>query len=359
MILLTDTAHTIDFTQSTVSATSPLDLYVAYVDITTTSITPSEFQGQGWNAGFSGTFVIVSAPSASTQRQVKMISVYNADTIAITFKFSQNTSGTRRVIYACTLQVGETLVYTTDQVWTVYSPTGRALSTAGDVVGPSSATDNAIARFDATTGKLIQNSAVTIDDTGNIVMAASTTIDGLDPSTITLEHSHAHGFTKSMLPAIAGAALTSGTAYFVYLGQVKNAFTPTFVQLPVTSVGSGAQTAECGFFSSPNAPSGSNQNMTKLVSTSTLNALTSTGRVGNTSAFATSIAAGTHLWAGFRVAMATTQPSAFGLTADYGSGAVQTLAGSGALTGAGPFAATIPAFATTLTWLAPDLRVIF
>jgi hypothetical protein len=36
----------------------------------------------------------------------------------------------------------------------------------GDVVGPSSATDNAIARFDTTTGKLIQNSVVTIDDTG-------------------------------------------------------------------------------------------------------------------------------------------------------------------------------------------------
>lgn len=39
---------------------------------------------------------------------------------------------------------------------------------SGDVTGPASATDNAIARFDATTGKLIQNSAVTIDDTGNM-----------------------------------------------------------------------------------------------------------------------------------------------------------------------------------------------
>jgi hypothetical protein len=36
----------------------------------------------------------------------------------------------------------------------------------GDVVGPASATDNAIARFDSTTGKLIQNSAVTLDDNG-------------------------------------------------------------------------------------------------------------------------------------------------------------------------------------------------
>jgi hypothetical protein len=38
----------------------------------------------------------------------------------------------------------------------------------GDVIGPASATDNAIARFDTTTGKLIQNSTVTISDNGDI-----------------------------------------------------------------------------------------------------------------------------------------------------------------------------------------------
>jgi hypothetical protein len=39
-------------------------------------------------------------------------------------------------------------------------------SKVGDVVGPASSTDNAVARFDTTTGKLIQNSLTTIDDTG-------------------------------------------------------------------------------------------------------------------------------------------------------------------------------------------------
>jgi hypothetical protein len=40
---------------------------------------------------------------------------------------------------------------------------------SGDVSGPASATDNAVARFDGTTGKIIQNSAVTIaDTTGNM-----------------------------------------------------------------------------------------------------------------------------------------------------------------------------------------------
>lgn len=36
----------------------------------------------------------------------------------------------------------------------------------GDVVGAASSTDNAIARFDGATGKLLQNSALTIGDTG-------------------------------------------------------------------------------------------------------------------------------------------------------------------------------------------------
>ena len=40
---------------------------------------------------------------------------------------------------------------------------------SGDVVGPASATDNAIARFDTVSGKLIQNSGATIDDNGNLI----------------------------------------------------------------------------------------------------------------------------------------------------------------------------------------------
>lgn len=51
----------------------------------------------------------------------------------------------------------------------------------GDVTGPASATDNAITRFDGTTGKLLQNSAATLDDNGGIAadtLAISTTPTG-------------------------------------------------------------------------------------------------------------------------------------------------------------------------------------
>ena len=56
---------------------------------------------------------------------------------------------------------------------------------SGDVVGPASATDNAIVRFDLTTGKLIQNSAVTIaDTTGNITTPGDIAVNGGDVTTI-------------------------------------------------------------------------------------------------------------------------------------------------------------------------------
>ena len=44
---------------------------------------------------------------------------------------------------------------------------GGSAGSSGDVMGPTASTDNAIVRFDGTTGKLVQNSVVTIDDTGN------------------------------------------------------------------------------------------------------------------------------------------------------------------------------------------------
>lgn len=89
---------------------------------------------------------------------------------------------------------------------------------AGDVVGPASATDNAIARFDLTTGKLIQNSAVTIsDETGNAIAIAgsgtATTIS-LFNSTATTVNAFGAGTAISI-----GAA--SGTTTFAGSGSIQ------------------------------------------------------------------------------------------------------------------------------------------
>ena len=46
------------------------------------------------------------------------------------------------------------------------------------MVGPSSATDNAVARFNLTTGKLIQDSVVTVGDTGAVAGVSTLGMSG-------------------------------------------------------------------------------------------------------------------------------------------------------------------------------------
>jgi hypothetical protein len=48
-----------------------------------------------------------------------------------------------------------------------------AAGSSGNVVGPASATDTAVALFDGTTGKLLKNSAVTVGTTGNTVISGT------------------------------------------------------------------------------------------------------------------------------------------------------------------------------------------
>jgi hypothetical protein len=50
-------------------------------------------------------------------------------------------------------------------------------SGSGNVQGPATSTDDALVRFKGTTGKIIQNSAVTVDDSGNI--STSGTVNGV------------------------------------------------------------------------------------------------------------------------------------------------------------------------------------
>lgn len=79
-----------------------------------------------------------------------------------------------KVPLAADLDIGELAVNLADQK--LYSKNasgtvilvGSGLGGSGDVQGPASSTDNAIARFNSTTGKIIKNSAATIDDSGNL-----------------------------------------------------------------------------------------------------------------------------------------------------------------------------------------------
>ncbi len=87
----------------------------------------------------------------------------------------------------------------------------------GDVVGPSSATDNAIVRFDGTTGKLIQNSGITIADGASGTLAGSNSGD----QTITLTGDVTGSGTGSFAATIANDAVTNTKAANMAQSTIK------------------------------------------------------------------------------------------------------------------------------------------
>lgn len=103
----------------------------------------------------------------------------------------------------------------------------------GDVVGPGSATDNAIARFDGTTGKLIQNSTVIVaDTTGNMSGFQVLTFSGSSSGTTALQASAAAGTTTITMPAATDtmAVLAASQAFTnkSYNGMTLTSTTGTF-----------------------------------------------------------------------------------------------------------------------------------
>jgi hypothetical protein len=82
-----------------------------------------------------------------------------------------------------TLVAGTNVTLTTDP--TTDSITINATTSGGDVVGPASSTDNALVRFDSTTGKLIQNGQITQSDTGDLASVNSIAMDTTPTGSLT------------------------------------------------------------------------------------------------------------------------------------------------------------------------------
>jgi hypothetical protein len=110
-LVLDGTTKTIQAVMSGAAATSNPDFTVAYADSTSSSLT------EGSNDGaLNGTTAVtlVSAPSASTRRIVKWLTIQNKDTAAVTVTvtFNNSTGPTTRQIAKVTLQPNDT--WTTD-----------------------------------------------------------------------------------------------------------------------------------------------------------------------------------------------------------------------------------------------------
>jgi len=121
-----------------------------------------------WSVNPLGTVTSVAA-SGGTGISVSGSPITTSGTLTIT-----NTAPDQTVAIASGTGISVTGTYPS------FTVTNTSPSLGGDVVGPASATDNAIARFDTTTGKLLQNSVVTVSDagaaTGFTTLVASTSV---------------------------------------------------------------------------------------------------------------------------------------------------------------------------------------
>lgn len=177
---------------SSVGLAMPLGIFtVSGSPVTTTGTLTATLDSQSAN-------LILASPSSTsgtpTFRALTSADLPNSGAVASTYGNSTNVP-----------QI------TVDAKGRITSVTNVAISGggSGDVVGPSSATNNAIVRFDTTTGKLIQNSVVTISDTG--AATGFTTLN--TSSTVTgngfLSSTGAYNFTASNESIFGSSGLVS------------------------------------------------------------------------------------------------------------------------------------------------------
>lgn len=302
MTMLVLSYFTTDKLQLVTDAAANVDVVASWVDLVSTTVTPGRSLT---NITTATTTDIVAVPGANAYRNVKSMTIRNKHaTTPVNVTVVFNTSGTQYELHKTSLNPGDCLEWIE----------GVGFFTVG----------NSLTNQLLTTAESSLNQRV---------------------------------LASELERAAVGTFLTiSGTAYYVYVGRIVKPITVTFVEFHVTTAGAGAQTAEVGLFSTPNPPNKSGQTLTKIVATGTVDSVTTTGVKRNTSTFAQAISAGTHLWAGVRFAMATTQPTCGGLAGDMSQGHVHTTTGGGALTGLSTAAGSIPAIATAT--VAPDLRVV-
>lgn len=120
-IFLVDTDDTLRVV--TASGVSTIHMYAAWADLTTTALTPGASDAQVTTAT---TTVLVAAPAASTQRQIKGLSIRNSHASSsnlITVQFFDGATATELIAY--TLLAGETLQWGEDENFRVIDASGQ------------------------------------------------------------------------------------------------------------------------------------------------------------------------------------------------------------------------------------------
>lgn len=219
MILLTETTDTLQVLLGNSVASNQWVLYCSYADISTTTFTPSATNMLTNNTT---PVTLVDSPLSGTQRQIKYISVYNADSASGTVTVRFNANGTTRVLCTTSLASGYKLEYTDGRGFQALSTTGgKAVSlqqTGSWTVtvqdgGGSLTVDGTVAATQSGTWVLGANSGIDIGDVTINNAAGASAVNIQDGgNSITVDGTV--GVTQSTSPWIVGwnsAQPVSGT----------------------------------------------------------------------------------------------------------------------------------------------------
>lgn len=249
--------------------TNQLSFSVFYNEYTSTTVTP--FSNYGTTNNTTAVNLIPS-PVANRQRQLRWCSINNVDTADIGVKIRFNNNGTFRTVLTVFLRVGESIQYSEEMGWRVYTNSGYE-----KVVG-------------------YQKFFPTIRMAENFGAAGAAT-------TLTL---------------------VSGTSYCIYLGRADRVYSSVKFQYNVTTLTSTITWAELAVYrGTPTIQT--NVSLTRLGFTDTSAVWNSTG-IKTTTVTTTGMAIGDDLWAVY--SNSATTPAAFraGAADELGAGFVQTVA---------------------------------
>jgi hypothetical protein len=148
MIILDATTRKVEVLLGATVTTNQLPVVASFVDVTTTTYTPGSS-----NTATNNTTAVtaVAAPASSTERQVKLMTIYNADTASATVTVRYNDNGTTRTLIQPTLSVGDTLLYTDGEGFRVIDANGNIKGvTSGGLTAPNPGTSGGIPYYSNT-----------------------------------------------------------------------------------------------------------------------------------------------------------------------------------------------------------------
>jgi hypothetical protein len=162
MIVLDATNRSLEVVLSGAVTTNELPYTVSYVDVNQATFDAINPVGPPGQTNGATPVTMASAPAAGNSRQIKWLSVRNADTVNATATVQLNDGSTLRSIVVITLNPGDTLQY--QEGWTVIDSSGGIKPSGAGM--PDGGVDNAVQRRDGTTGRTIQDSLAIINDAG-------------------------------------------------------------------------------------------------------------------------------------------------------------------------------------------------